>query len=121
MPLGISLDVAVAAVGKAGGERRGWAGSEEEEAGPQQVTMACPEEGHKLFPVIAGGSRVCEEELEAPQCPGGSGVMVASILRMTLEKPIPCCVVQEYGPCPWAWEEALALSSMEKSGAALGL
>lgn len=55
--------------------------------------MACPQEGYKLFPADAGGSRVSEKELDAPQYPRGSGVMVASILRMTLEKPTsqPCC------------------------------
>lgn len=31
--------------------------------------MVCPREGYKLFPANAGESRVCEEELEAPQSP----------------------------------------------------
>lgn len=68
--------------------------SEGKESAPQQFMMACPQEGYKLFPENAGGSRVCEEELEAHQYPRGSGVMAANILRMTLEKLASqmCCV-----------------------------
>lgn len=70
---------------------------------PQQVMMACPQEGYKLFPANAEGIGVCEEELDAPQYPCGSDVMVTSILRMTFnETSLPSCAVWEHGLQLWA-------------------